>query len=77
MQNSILKSGDARVQPVPVRNLLAPDEEAQGSASKPACETRVETLTENGCVIALEIHCSCGEVTRVSLEYSEASPEAS
>lgn len=77
MQQSILKANDARVQSLPVRDLLGNDAETKAAASEAACETRVETLIQDGAVIGLEVHCSCGEVTRVSLDYSGTAPEAS
>lgn len=36
------------------------------------CEQGVRTLSENGQIHAIEITCSCGEVTVVELEYPGA-----
>lgn len=73
MARSILKADDARVRPLPLRDLLAPQADASAPAPKAVCETRVETLRQDGAVIGLEVHCSCGEVTRVSLDYGPES----
>jgi len=74
---SIIKSTSVR-RAEPGEPLSAP---ARSPATRPGggsgrCRKEVELLREDGVVHAIQLRCSCGEVTVVELSYPEP-PEAS
>ena len=72
MSRVILKGGDDRVRSLPLHDFLAPAKDERGKQEAAACETRIEVLRQDGVVTAIEVQCSCGENTRVSLNYVES-----
>ncbi|MEZ5973476.1 MAG: hypothetical protein R3F17_01415 [Planctomycetota bacterium] len=72
MQSIILKGNDGRVQSLAVNDLVSGGPKAAskpGKSSQDRCETRLEVLRVGGEVRGIEVHCSCGEVTVIELEY--------
>jgi hypothetical protein len=75
MQPTILKRGQVRVEKL-ATPVLGSAEPSRGSAKPveeptPSCEKAVRLLTRGDVVQAIEVSCSCGEVTVVELEYPE------
>ncbi|MFT5291789.1 MAG: hypothetical protein ACI8QC_004520 [Planctomycetota bacterium] len=77
MSRTILKGGDDRVRTLPLHDFMAPAIEERAKQDKAVCETRVEVLRQDGVVTAIEVQCSCGESTRVSLNYVESTSQTS
>lgn len=76
MSRTILKGGDDRVRSLPLHDFLAPAKNERAAKANVVCETRVEVLRQEGVVTAIEVQCSCGENTRVSLNYVESTSQS-
>lgn len=57
-------------------NVRGADGGPGNEANAPSCKKAVRLLEEQGVVHALELTCSCGEVTVVELHYPESAPQA-
>lgn len=76
MSRTILKGGDARVRPLPLHDFLAPAKDERAAKANAVCETRIEVLRQDGVVTAIDVQCSCGENTRVSLNYVDSASQS-
>ena len=77
MSRTILKGGDDRVRALPLHDFMAPAKDDPSQSEKAVCATQVEVLRQDGVVTAIEVQCSCGENTRVSLNYIESASQTS
>jgi len=73
MSSSIIKSDCVRIESAANEPTAALPTRATASGSSKAqqgrCQKRVQLLREAEVVHAIEVRCSCGEVTVVELEY--------
>lgn len=78
MEPTILKRDRVRVAPLVPRDFGAAPRAAvpaPAPAPLPACEKSVRPVRDGATVVALELTCSCGEVTVIELTY-DGEPDA-